>query len=42
MRKSSVGHPKDPTGGLKGGFLGGSLLGELLPSEFLGCLPFDG
>ncbi len=42
MRGLSVGHPKDPIGGLKGGSLGGSLLGEFLPSEFLGCFPFGG
>jgi hypothetical protein len=42
MCRSKVGHPKGPIGGLKGGSLGESLLGELPPGESLGCPPFDG
>jgi hypothetical protein len=42
IRESSVGHPKDPTSGLKGCSPSKSPLGELLPSEFLDCLPFGG
>jgi len=37
-----VGHPKSSTGGLKGGSLGRSLLGELPPCESLGYLPSYG
>jgi hypothetical protein len=42
MCGSCVGHPKYSTCGLKGGYLGGSPLGELPPSESLGCPPFGG
>ncbi len=42
MCKSSVGHPKDLIGGLKGVFLGESPPGELIPGESLGCPPFSG
>jgi hypothetical protein len=34
MHRSCVGHPKDPIGGLKGGFPSGSPMGKLPPSEF--------
>jgi len=34
---SSAGHPKGPTSGLKGGFLGGSPPRELPSRESLGC-----
>ncbi len=33
------GNPNDQTCGLNGGLLGGSIMSELLPSEFLNCLP---
>jgi hypothetical protein len=33
IRGSGAGHPKDPTGGLKGGFFGGSPLRELPRGE---------
>jgi hypothetical protein len=39
MHGSSVGDPNDQTCGLNGGLLGGSIMGELLPSESLNCLP---
>jgi hypothetical protein len=42
MRRLGVGHPKDPTSGLKGGSLSESPLGEFCPSEYLGCHPSDG
>jgi hypothetical protein len=42
MHMSDLGHPKDPTCGLKGGFLGRSFLGELLLGESLGCPPSNG
>jgi hypothetical protein len=42
MHRSGVGHPKDPTCGLKGGFPGGFFLGELLLDESLGCPPSSG
>jgi len=42
MCKSSVGHPKYPTSGLKGGSLGKSCPNELLPRKFQGCPPFGG
>ncbi len=42
MRKSSDGHLKDPTCGLKGGFLVRSPLGELPPGESIGCLASNG
>jgi len=42
MRESSASHPKDPTCGLKGSFLGGSPSSELLLGESLGCPPFGG
>ncbi len=35
-------HPKDPIGGLKGGFLNGSPPCELPLGEFTGCLPSGG
>jgi len=42
MCGSSVGHPKDPTGGLKGGFPSESPMGELPLSEFPSCPPSSG
>jgi len=42
MRGLGVGHPKGPMGGLKGGFLSRSPLGEFPPSESLGCSPSSG
>ncbi len=33
------GNPNDQTCGLNGALLGGSIMGELLPSEFLSCPP---
>ncbi len=42
MRESSVGCPKDPTCGLKGGFLGRSPSSELPPGESPCCLPSNG
>ncbi len=41
MRKSNVGHPKDPTNGVKGGSLSRSPPCELLLGESLGCPPSD-
>ncbi len=40
--ESSASHPKDPIGGLKVGYLGGSPLGELPPSESPSCPPTNG
>ncbi len=37
-----VGHPKDSIGGLKGGSLNGSPIGELPFGESLGCPPSSG
>ncbi len=39
MHGSGVGDPNDQTCGLYGGLLGGSIMGELLPSEYLNCPP---
>jgi len=42
MCGSSVGYPKDPISGLKGGSPGESPPNELPLSEFLGCPPSNG
>jgi hypothetical protein len=42
MRGSSVGHPKGPTCGLKGGSPGESPLDELALGEFASCPPSSG
>jgi len=42
MCKLGAGHPKDSIGGLKGGSLGISPLGELPLGESLVCPPFGG
>jgi hypothetical protein len=42
MHGSSVGHPKGPISGLKGGSLGGFPSNELLPNESPHCFPSDG
>jgi hypothetical protein len=42
MCGSSIGHLKDPIGGLNGGPLSGCPLGELPLGESLGCPPFGG
>jgi len=42
IRKSSVGHPKDLIGGLKGGSLGRSPLGELILGDSPGYPPSSG
>jgi len=42
MCKLGVGHPKDPIGGLKGGSLNKSPLGELLLGESPSCPPSNG
>jgi hypothetical protein len=39
MHGLGVGNPNDQTCGLNGALLGGSIMGELLPSEFLSCPP---
>ncbi len=42
MRRLGVGHPKDPTSELKGGFASGSPLDELPQGESPSCPPFGG
>jgi hypothetical protein len=42
MCRLGAGHPKDPTCGLKGGFISESPPGELPPNESLGYFSFDG
>jgi hypothetical protein len=42
MPQSNVGHQNDPTHGLNGGPLSGSLTGELPLGEILSCLPSYG
>jgi hypothetical protein len=39
MHGSGASNPNDQTCGLNGGLLGGSIMGELLPSESLSCPP---
>ncbi len=39
MHGSSASNPNDQACGLNGGLLGGSIMGELLPSESLSCPP---
>ncbi len=42
MHRLGANHPKDPIGGLKGGFLSGSPLDELPQGESPSCPPFGG